>query len=70
MFFIVSSLNTEPYEAEDEDNKECYKIDEEPEAVRVEEPLLWVLDKIGIGTKTEKNNNPKKRKFPKLFHIM
>ncbi len=70
LFFIVSSLNTEPYEAEDEDNKECYKIDEEPEAVRVEEPLLWVLDKIGIGTKTEKNNNPKKRKFPKLFHIM
>lgn len=70
LLFIVSSLNTRPYKVKDEDNKECYKIDEEPEAVRVEEPLFWILDKIGIGTKTEKSNSPKKRGFPRLFHII
>lgn len=52
-FFVVSSLNTEPRKIE-EDNKTYYMIDKEPEAIRVEIPLFWVLDKVGIGTKTEK----------------
>jgi len=69
-FFIVSSLNTEPYKSKDEDDRDCYWIDEEPEAVRVEEPLLWVLDKLGIGAKTEKDNNSKHRIFGRLFHMV
>ncbi len=79
LFFIVSSLNTEPYKVKDEDDKEHYKIDEEPETVRVEEPLFWILDKIGIGTNTGKTNRKKPGKdndtkpggiFGGWFHII
>lgn len=47
-FFAVSALNTKPQEHRDTYEEDCYMLDEEPETVRVEEPVFWILYKLGV----------------------
>lgn len=46
-YFAVSALNTQPIEKTGQDGG-YYIIEEDPETVRVEEPVFWLLYKLGV----------------------
>ncbi len=66
-FFAVSALNAMPQEKEGSYDQVCYMPDEEPETVRVEEPVFWVLYQLGVlqvkETETKKKRGGLLRKF-------
>ncbi|MDE7313258.1 MAG: hypothetical protein K2N87_16830 [Eubacterium sp.] len=47
-FFAVSALNAMPKEQTGENFENYYLLDEDPETIRVEEPIFWILYKLGI----------------------
>ncbi len=47
-FFAVSALNAKPQEQKAAYDGDCYMLDEDPETVRVEEPVFWILYRLGI----------------------
>ena len=46
-YFAVSALNSQPTVVK-EGNTKRYRMDVLPETVRVEEPLYWILYKLGM----------------------
>ena len=55
-YFAFSALNGMPVVSEEGSSKR-YQMEVNPEAVRVEEPLFWLLYKMNIIDKAVKNNN-------------
>lgn len=55
-YFAFSALNGMPVVSE-EGSAKRYQMEVNPEAVRVEEPLFWLLYKMNIIDKAVKNNN-------------
>lgn len=59
-FFAVSALNAEPKEQKGDAAGDCYMLDEDPETIRVEEPVFWILYKLGILQVKEAEKKKKK----------
>lgn len=59
-FFAVSALNAEPKEQKGDTDGGCYMLDEDPETIRVEEPVFWILYKLGILQVKEAEKKKKK----------
>lgn len=62
-FFAFSALNSAPKRDHD---REVDVMKEDPEPLRIEDPLLWLLNNIGIVPKISKlqtNGNPQRRGF-------
>lgn len=55
-FFAFSALNGTPIVSE-EGNVKRYQMEVNPEAVRVEEPLFWLLHKLGLIGEVRKKRN-------------
>ncbi len=49
-YFAISALNGKPRKISGEGEKKRYQMDTPPQAIRVEEPLLWLLYRMGILT--------------------
>lgn len=47
-FFAVSALNAMPQEQAGAKDGSCYMLEEDPETIRVEEPVFWILYKLGV----------------------
>lgn len=46
--FAVSALNAMPKEQTGANFENYYLLDEDPETIRVEEPVFWILSKLGV----------------------
>lgn len=66
-FFAVSALNARPQERTGMHDEDCYMLDEEPETIRVEQPVFWILYKLGVlpvkEAETKKKRGGLLRKF-------
>lgn len=49
-YFAVSALNGKPSMVSGEGEKRRYQMDIQPQTIRVEEPLMWLLHQMGILT--------------------
>lgn len=54
-YFAISALNGTPIASQDGTGKQ-YQMQVNPEAVRVEEPLFWILYKLGIIAEVKKDS--------------
>jgi len=61
-YFAFSSLSIGATKQEGADGKQYSIIDEDPETVRVEEPLFWLLNQMGVVSKAEKRKREEKKK--------
>jgi len=61
-FFAFSALNVEPIHKVDTNGLRYDIIDEDPETIRVEEPVLWLLNQLGIVEEVRKRDAKKNGK--------
>lgn len=71
-FFAFSALNVVPVMETDSEGEEYFTIDEDPETVRIEEPIFWILYKLGLIDRARKKgsgkvNESEKKKGSGLF---
>lgn len=66
-FFAVSALNAMPKEQTGENFENYYLLDEDPETIRVEEPIFWILYKLGVLQAKEPEQKKKHGFFRRLF---
>ena len=53
-YFAFSALNVKAETKAGTDGLEYSYIDEDPEAMRIEEPLFWLLHQMGVIEKAQK----------------
>ncbi len=69
-FFAVSALNAMPKEQTGANFENYYLLDEDPETIRVEEPVFWILSKLGVLQVKEAEQKKKHAGFlRRLFEI-
>lgn len=60
-YFAFSALNVAAVKKEEEDGRSYSVIDEDPETLRVEEPLFWLLNQVGVVQEAQKKQKEKKK---------
>ena len=62
-YFAFSALNVPAVKREGDDGITYSIVEEDPEMLRVEEPLFWILNKMGVVARAEKKQYKKKGLF-------
>lgn len=62
-YFAFSALNVKAVKYVDDDGLTYSVIEEDPETMRIEEPIFWILYQMGIISKAEKKSGNKKKGF-------
>lgn len=61
-YFAFSALNVKAVKVVGDDGKTYSTIEEDPETLRVEEPIFWILNQMGVVAKAEKKQSEDKKK--------